>query len=167
MLWAYAMARLDVGRVTLSLYLVPAAAIVISLAWLGQVPGPVELAGGAIALAGVILASRAGAAPAAGRIRWHGRRSLNPDPFGERSDVRRVIRTAATASAAAGQASRTSRDSAGENRFVAGCRAVTWLRGFQQREPAEPAAPGAGSRPTMAGRTITRSSRRSRPRYAG
>jgi drug/metabolite transporter (DMT)-like permease len=56
-LWAYAMARMDVGRVTLSLYLVPAAAIVISLVWLGQVPGPVELAGGAIALGGVILAS--------------------------------------------------------------------------------------------------------------
>ena len=28
----------------------------ISLVWLGQVPGPVELAGGAIALAGVALA---------------------------------------------------------------------------------------------------------------
>jgi drug/metabolite transporter (DMT)-like permease len=40
-LWAHAMARMDVGRVTLSLYLVPAAAIVISLVWLGQVPGPV------------------------------------------------------------------------------------------------------------------------------
>jgi EamA-like transporter family len=57
-LWAYAMARLDVGRVTLRLYLVPAVAIGIALAWLGQVPGPVELAGGVIALAGVILASR-------------------------------------------------------------------------------------------------------------
>src|SRR4029077_12271265 len=55
-LWAYAMARMDVGRVTTSLYLVPAAAIVISLVWLGQVPGPVELAGGVIALAAVALA---------------------------------------------------------------------------------------------------------------
>jgi drug/metabolite transporter (DMT)-like permease len=55
-LWAYAMARMDVGQVTTSLYLVPAAAILISLVWLGQIPGPVELAGGAIALAGVMLA---------------------------------------------------------------------------------------------------------------
>ena len=55
-LWAYAMARMDVGRVTVSLYLVPAAAIGIALVWLGQVPGPAELIGGAIALAGVMLA---------------------------------------------------------------------------------------------------------------
>jgi len=41
-LWAYAMARMDVGRATLSLYRVPAAAIVISLIWLSQLPGPVQ-----------------------------------------------------------------------------------------------------------------------------
>jgi drug/metabolite transporter (DMT)-like permease len=57
-LWAYAMARMDVGRVTVSLYLVPVAAIGISLVWLGEIPGPAELIGGAIALAGVVLASR-------------------------------------------------------------------------------------------------------------
>jgi len=56
-LWAYAMARMDVGRVTVSLYLVPAAAIGISVVWLGELPGPVELIGGAVALAGVIVAS--------------------------------------------------------------------------------------------------------------
>jgi drug/metabolite transporter (DMT)-like permease len=63
-LWAYAMARMDVGRVTTSLYLVPAAAILIALVWLGQRPGPVELAGGAIALAGVMLAGSSGRRPA-------------------------------------------------------------------------------------------------------
>ena len=69
-LWAYAMARIDVGRVTTSLYLVPAAAILIALVWLGQVPGPVELGGGAIALAGVALA----------RSRPHARRSRAREP---------------------------------------------------------------------------------------
>jgi drug/metabolite transporter (DMT)-like permease len=62
--WAYAMARMDVGRATLSLYLVPATAILISLVWLEQVPGPVELAGGAVALGGVMLASTQARRPA-------------------------------------------------------------------------------------------------------
>lgn len=56
-LWAYAMSRMDVGQVTVSLYLVPPAAILISLVWLSQIPGPAELVGGAVALSGVILAS--------------------------------------------------------------------------------------------------------------
>ena len=115
-LWAYAMARMDVGRVTLSLYLVPAAAIGISLVWLGQIPGPVELGGGAIAMAGVILAS----ARTCGE-RGTGTRSAPKRPQASR----RVISTAAPASAAAGQASRTSSDQPGENRFAAGCSAVT------------------------------------------
>jgi drug/metabolite transporter (DMT)-like permease len=56
-LWAYALARMDVGRATTALYLVPAVAVLIALVWLGQVPSPLELIGGAIALAGVVLAS--------------------------------------------------------------------------------------------------------------
>ena len=55
-LWAYAMARMDVGRVTVSLYLVPAAAILDLAGLAGPGPGPAELTGGAIALAGVLLA---------------------------------------------------------------------------------------------------------------
>src|ERR1700744_1935478 len=59
-LWAYALGRMDVGRATTALYLVPAVAIVIALVWLGQVPSPLELIGGGIALAGVVLASGSG-----------------------------------------------------------------------------------------------------------
>ena len=83
--WAYAMARMDVGRVTTSLYLVPAAAIVIALAWLGQIPGPVELAGGAIALAGSCWPrpARVRARPA-GQAGWP--RSSSHAPFGENHD---------------------------------------------------------------------------------
>ena len=60
LLWAYALARMDVGRATTALYLVPAVAILIALVWLGQVPSPTELIGGGIALAGVVLASGTG-----------------------------------------------------------------------------------------------------------
>jgi drug/metabolite transporter (DMT)-like permease len=116
-LWAYAMARLDVGRVTLGLYLVPAAAILISLAWLGQVPGPVELAGGAIALAGVILASRGSSYVPSGDQdrgrRQAGGRPGQHDQQGQRrgEQVRRRV----------------------QGRHLS--------RGLHQREPAEPAAP--------------------------
>jgi drug/metabolite transporter (DMT)-like permease len=57
-LWAYALARLPVGRATAWLYLVPAVAIGVSLVWLSQVPSLVSLGGGALAIAGVVLASR-------------------------------------------------------------------------------------------------------------
>ena len=55
-------------QVTVGLHLVPAAATVIALAWLGRVPGPAEPAGGAVALAGVLLASGSHV-PAGGRPR--------------------------------------------------------------------------------------------------
>ena len=56
-LWAYAVARMDVARATTALYLVPAVAILIAFVWLGQAPDVIELAGGAVALAGVVLAN--------------------------------------------------------------------------------------------------------------
>lgn len=67
--WGYALARMDVGRATVALYLVPAVAIVVSLAWLGQVPGPLELGGGVITLGGVALAARRGPGPRGGGSR--------------------------------------------------------------------------------------------------
>jgi drug/metabolite transporter (DMT)-like permease len=122
-LWAYAMARTDVGRVTVSLYLVPAAAIGISLVWLGQVPGPAELIGGAIALAGVVLAS--------GDPTSDGGASRVPAGDGERGR---------------GQAGRRpgQQDQQGPARGEPARRRVQrahLLGRLQQREPADPAVP--------------------------
>jgi drug/metabolite transporter (DMT)-like permease len=61
-LWAYALARMPVGRATAWLYLVPAVAILVSLVWLSQVPSPLSLGGGALAVGGVIIATRRRAA---------------------------------------------------------------------------------------------------------
>ncbi|MFI6517525.1 DMT family transporter [Spirillospora sp. NPDC050679] len=57
-IWAYAVARLPLAASTAALYLVPPVALVISLVWLGEVPHPVELVGGAVSVAGVILINR-------------------------------------------------------------------------------------------------------------
>ena len=116
-LWAYAMARTDVGRVTVSLYLVPAAAIGISLVWLGEIPGPAELIGGAIALAGVVLASSGGSRVAAGdEDRGRGQADSRPGQQHQQGpargeQVRRRVQRAHL------------------------------LGRFQQREPADPAVP--------------------------
>ena len=141
-LWAYAMARMDVGRVTVSLYLVPAAAIGISLAWLGQVPGPVELIGGVIALAGVMLA-RDSRVPAGDQHRGRGQRGGRPGQQDQQrpargEQVRRRVQRAHL------------------------------LGRLQQREPAEPArstGPAAGPRCRAPG--SPRRWRRCRPRCAG
>ena len=52
-LWGYAVARLPVITSTSLLYLVPAVAVLISFVWLGELPLPVELIGGAVVIVGV------------------------------------------------------------------------------------------------------------------
>jgi drug/metabolite transporter (DMT)-like permease len=54
-LWAYALARLPVGRVASSLYLVPVLTFPIAWAWLGEVPSALSLGGGVLAFAGAVL----------------------------------------------------------------------------------------------------------------
>jgi drug/metabolite transporter (DMT)-like permease len=56
--WAWASARLDVSTAAVTLYAVPVVATGVGWAWLGEAPRPVTVAGGAIALAGVFLATR-------------------------------------------------------------------------------------------------------------
>ena len=65
--WNVAVHRASASRVSSFIYLSPPIAIVIGWLWLGEVPGAMVLAGGAIVIGGVVLANtrRRAAAPAA------------------------------------------------------------------------------------------------------
>ncbi|MEV4417637.1 DMT family transporter [Catellatospora sp. NPDC049609] len=56
--WAYALARTSAGRLGATTYLVPAVAIVLAWALLGEVPPVLALAGGALCLVGVAISRR-------------------------------------------------------------------------------------------------------------
>lgn len=56
--WAYAVARFSVATSTAALYLVPPVALAVAFGWLGEVPRPIELVGGLISIAGVVLINR-------------------------------------------------------------------------------------------------------------
>ncbi|WP_445518638.1 DMT family transporter [Streptomyces sp. NEAU-174] len=61
-IWAYAVARLPLAAATAALYLVPPVALAVSFVWLGEVPHAIEVAGGAVSVAGVVLINRRTAA---------------------------------------------------------------------------------------------------------
>ncbi|OPX05344.1 EamA family transporter [Mycobacterium sp. AT1] len=73
-LWGYAVANLPIATSTSLLYLVPAAAIVISFLWLHELPLPAELAGGAIVILGVVAISQGD------RLRARVRHKPQPQP---------------------------------------------------------------------------------------
>jgi len=56
--WAYALGRTTAGRMGSMTYLVPPIAIALGWAFLGETPALLAVAGGALCLAGVVLARR-------------------------------------------------------------------------------------------------------------
>jgi len=58
--YAYAMSRMDTSAAVSFLYLIPVLAYLIGWAWLGEVPMPLSILGGLLALAGVVLVNRWG-----------------------------------------------------------------------------------------------------------
>ncbi len=64
--WAYALARMDAGRLGVSTYVVPPITIVLGAVLLGEVPPVLAMAGGVVCLIGVAISRRVTRAPSTG-----------------------------------------------------------------------------------------------------
>lgn len=59
-LWSYALSKGDVSRITSTLNTTPLASTLIALVWLGEIPTPLTLVGGVVAIGGVVVLNRWG-----------------------------------------------------------------------------------------------------------
>ncbi len=55
MTWAYALSRAPIQNVTSFMYITPALSLIIAWIWIGEIPTPIAIGGGFLALAGVAL----------------------------------------------------------------------------------------------------------------
>lgn len=58
--WSYALSRMPASALSTFLYLAPVSAIAIAFVWIGEVPAPLALVGGVVAIAGVALTNTLG-----------------------------------------------------------------------------------------------------------
>ncbi|MHB1016651.1 MAG: DMT family transporter [Coriobacteriia bacterium] len=58
--WSYALSRMPASTLATFLYLAPVSAIFIAFVWIGEVPAPLALVGGVVAIAGVALTNTLG-----------------------------------------------------------------------------------------------------------
>ncbi len=56
--WAYALSKMPAGQLGVTTYVVPAIAILLGLAFFGEIPAPLAIAGGVVCLVGVAISRR-------------------------------------------------------------------------------------------------------------
>ncbi|MCL3997855.1 DMT family transporter [Streptomyces lavenduligriseus] len=89
-IWGYAVARLPLAASTAALYLVPPVALLVSFVWLGEIPHPVELLGGAVVVAGVVLINRrSGPAPRSRAVAGHTARTKHTHEHTDEPSIHR------------------------------------------------------------------------------
>ena len=155
--WAFALRASRFARVSAALYAVPVVAILVAFAWLGELPSAASVAGGAIALAGVALATGyTFRREPSGRVR-----SRRGDPGGRRrADLRAAARRGGRGGRS-GSAART-RVAVTATRRCETCVAV--VGALAAGVPIVPINPKAGERELRAHPVRQRARRRARRR---
>jgi len=62
--WSVALQHAPIAQTTVALYLVPVVALLLAWAWLGERPSPLAVAGGLVAVIGVVVVRRPRSIPA-------------------------------------------------------------------------------------------------------